>query len=131
MSEFLNEEILEASQELDNINDEQLASKGFSISKAEQEVHINFCADDKNAQLYTTYHVWLKRCDKLVKQFPDVYKVVNEEYLNGEIFSKTYEFPIKYLKLFKPRNISEEKKEELRQRLSGMRERSKNNGATE
>lgn len=92
------------------------------ITRYEQEVHVSFTMEDEIATLYTTSTVWLKKMDKLAKDFPDKFKVVDEGKIDGEIVSKTYEFPIKYFNIAKPRaELSEERKEELRARLASFK----------
>ena len=93
-----------------------------TITRYEQEVHVSFTMEDEMVTLYTTSTVWLKKMDKLVKKFPDKFKVVDEGKIDGEIVSKTYKFPIKYFNISKPRaELSEERKEELRTRLASFK----------
>ena len=93
-----------------------------ALTKYEQEVLLSFNMEDDNATLYTSSTTWIKRMDKLVEDFPEAYKVVDSSMFNGKIISKTYEFPLKYFRLAKPRvELSEERKEELRQRLASYK----------
>lgn len=40
----------------------------MSLSKCEQEVVINFNAEDNTATLYSSNPVWIRKMDKLVEQ---------------------------------------------------------------
>ncbi len=93
-----------------------------ALTKYEQEVLVSFNMESDSATLYTSSTTWMKRMDKLVEDYPEAYKVVEVGNFNGKPISKTYEFPIKYFRLAKPRvELSEERKEELRQRLASYK----------
>ncbi len=94
----------------------------INVTRYEQEVHVSFTMEDEMATLYTSSTVWLKKMDKIVKAYPDQFKVVDTGKINGEIISKTYEFPIKYFKILKPRKeLSDERKQELKERLASFK----------
>jgi len=97
-------------------------SNDFALTKYEQEVSLSFNMEDELATLYTSSTTWIKRMDKLVEQFPDEYKVTETSTFEGDVVAKSYQFPIKYFRLGKPRaELSEERKEELRSRLANCK----------
>ncbi len=94
----------------------------YTLTRYEQEVSLNFNMEDDVCSLYTSSTTWIKRMDKLVNSYPNEYKEIDCGKINGEVVSKTYEFPIKYFRLAKPRvELSEERKEELRSRLANYK----------
>ncbi len=93
-----------------------------NITRYEQEVHVSFTMEDEMATLYTSSTTWMKKLDKIAKDYPEEFKVVDEGKIGGEVVSRTYKFPIKYFKIGKPRaELSDERKEELRNRLASFR----------
>lgn len=95
----------------------------IALTKYEQEVNLNFNMEDDVASLYTSSTKWIRNMDELCKNYPDAYKCVKESTVNGEVVGKTYEFPIKYFRLGKPRKeLSDEYKATLKNRLADMRD---------
>ncbi|WP_330362000.1 hypothetical protein [Lachnospira multipara] len=54
----------------------------------------------------------MRKLDALVNEFPEVYKCIGETDID-----KTYSMPKKYVSYRKPRRMSEEEKEQRRERL--------------
>lgn len=48
----------------------------MKLLKCEQEVVINFDADNDIATLYSSYPAWIRKMDKLVEQYSDIYKMI-------------------------------------------------------
>lgn len=91
----------------------------MKLMKCEQEVHINFCADEKTATLYTSYPTWIRKMDKLVEKNPQSFQCVAENSV-----SKTYTMPRNFISIrSKERTItiSEEQKEQAARRLQGRK----------
>ena len=44
----------------------------MKLSRYEQEVVINFNADESEATVYTANPAWMRKMDKLCKEFPEV-----------------------------------------------------------
>lgn len=84
----------------------------MKLLKCEQEVVINFDADNDMATLYSSYPAWIRKMDKLVEQYPDIYKVVAMTDI-----SKTYSMPKKYINCRKPRNYSDAYREQKRNHI--------------
>ncbi len=120
MAEKLNknyEEIEEMEMEM-----EEESRGDYKLTKYEQEVHLSFNMEDDLATLYTSSTTWMKKMDKLVETYPDAYKLVDVSKACGTIVGKTYEFPVEFFRLGKPRKeLSEERKEELRSRLASFK----------
>lgn len=89
----------------------------YRLTRWEMETTVNFNAEEGTASLYTRDKAVMRRLDKLVKEFPDIYKLVRETDID-----KTYEFPKKYAIPKRPRVLSEEQREKMRERLAKARE---------
>lgn len=86
------------------------------MSAIEHETIINFNAEETEAQIYSCQHYMWNRCEKLGLQAKDIRKDQN-----GEIISKTYYCPKKWIKIRKPRDISLEQREEMSERFKKVR----------
>ena len=80
----------------------------MSLTRYEQEVVINFNADDEMATVYSANPVWIRKMDALVKEFPDIFHVKRQTEI-----SKTYEMPKKFVRIGKPRELSQAQRENL------------------
>jgi len=86
----------------------------------ERETIINFNAAETDAQIYSCQsNIW-RRCEKLGLIPKDIIKNIK-----GDIISKTYYCPKKWVKIRKPRKLSEDQKEKLRYRLQTIRQNQK------
>lgn len=72
------------------------------LSRYEQEVVINFNADEKEATIYTANPAWMRKMDKLCKEFSGVIRL--KEWTE---VSKTYVLPRNLIRIGKPRTLSE------------------------
>lgn len=98
----------------------------YRLTRYEMETTINFNAEAGTATLYTRDKAVMRRLDKLVEDFPDIYKLVRETDID-----KTYEFPKKYAVPKRPRVLSEEQREKMRDRLAKAREAKDEDGFDE
>lgn len=89
------------------------------VSTLEQETTIQFDRTGKTATIWTSDTNMIARLDKLVKEFPDVYKIIAEHTMQGEISDKQYEVSQKKLVYpKKPRpQMPEEQRQKARERL--------------
>lgn len=62
----------------------------MKLSKYEQEIVINFNAEEDTTILYTANPKWIRKMDGLVKKKPQLFSLVREDEV-----SKTYQFPKK------------------------------------
>ena len=79
------------------------------ITREEQETIINFNAKDKIATVYTRDPTFMKQMDKLVGEYPDIFRCrfVSE-------VDKVYEVPASSVTFRKPRKLSDKQREEVR-----------------
>ena len=74
----------------------------MKLSRYEQEVVINLNADEEEATVYTANPVWMRKKDKLHKEFPDIIRLKSWTEV-----SKTYVLPKNVVRIGKPRILSE------------------------
>ena len=94
----------------------------MGLSSDEQEVHISFGRNDKVAKVYASDTRYIYKLDKLVKNNPDFWKCTGTETVRGEVIGKLYECPASLISFRSKKTVkvlTEEQKEELRQRLHG------------
>ena len=94
------------------------------LSRYEQEVIINFNAEDDETSLYTANPVWIRKMDKLLEQNPEQFRLGKIEHVKGEIVSKEYFFPKQLITIrsgSKKRTLSDDQKLELAERLKHNR----------
>lgn len=94
------------------------------LSRYEQEVIINFNAEEEETSLYTANPVWIRKMDKLLEQNPDQFKLGRVEKVRGEIVSKEYFFPKRFVSIRSKdvkRNLTEEQRRESAERLKNSR----------
>lgn len=97
----------------------------MGLSRYEQEVIINFNAEDEEASLFAANPVWIRKMDKLLEQNPEQFRIGRVEYVNGEVISKEYIFPKRFVTIRSKdvkRILSDEEKKELTERLKSRRE---------
>ena len=84
----------------------------MKLTRYEQETIINFNAGDQTATLYTRDPAVMRKVDALVIEYPDTYKCIGETDID-----KTYEMPKSFVSYRKPRRISDERKEQIREQM--------------
>lgn len=94
---------------------------GYKLTRYEMETTINFNAEEGSAVLYTRDKAVMRRLDKLVAEFPDIYKQTDETSVG-----KTYTFPKRYAFPKRPRILSEERRAQMRDILAKAREQNQN-----
>lgn len=99
-----------------------LRKEGYniSLSKCEQEVVINFNAEDNTATLYSSNPVWIRKMDKLVEQNPEQFKMYRQETVKGKVVSKFYELPKEFVTIRSKKrscNLTDEQKQERAERM--------------
>ena len=80
----------------------------MNLTRYEQEVVINLNADEEMATVYSANPAWIRKMDALVKEFPDIFYVKRQTEI-----SKTYEMPKKFVRIGKPRELSQAQRENL------------------
>ena len=74
----------------------------MKLSRYEQEVVINLNADEDEATVYTANPAWMRKMDKLHKEFPEIIRLKSWTEI-----SKTYIVSKNLVKIGKPRILSE------------------------
>lgn len=82
------------------------------LTRYEQETIINFNAGEQTATVYTRDRAVMRKLDKLVAEFPDIYKLTGQTDID-----KTYSMPKSHVSYRKPRKLSDEQREQARQRM--------------
>ncbi len=80
----------------------------MKLSRYEQEVVILLNAEEGVATVYSANPAWIRKMDALVKEFPDVFRIIRQTET-----SKTYELPKKLVRIGKPRELSSAQRENL------------------
>lgn len=99
----------------------------MGLSKYEQEVILNFNAEDNTATLYSSNPVWIRKMDKLVEQNPEQFKMYRQEKLQGKVVSKAYEFPKEFISIRSKKrtcNFTEEQRAEMSERMKQIKNNS-------
>lgn len=86
-----------------------------NLTKYEMETIINYNAGEQTATVYTRDKSVMRRLDRLVEDYPDSYTLLNQTDID-----KTYSMPKSYVTYRKPRAISDEQREQARQRMEKL-----------
>lgn len=86
-----------------------------NLTKYEMETVVNYNAGEQTATVYTRDKSVMRRLDQLVVDHPDSYKLLNETDID-----KTYSMPKSYVTYRKPRAVSDEQREQARQRMAKL-----------
>lgn len=86
----------------------------MNLTRYEQEVVINLNADEDMATVYSANPAWIRKMDKLVQEFPEVFRIKRQTEI-----SKTYELPKKLVRIGKPRELSPAQRENLERMRAG------------
>ena len=89
----------------------------YSLTRYEMETTVNFNAEEKEAKLYSQDKAVIRRMAKLVREFPDIFRVEYETSVG-----KAYIFPKKYAMPKRPRILSEEQRAKMAARLAKIRD---------
>ncbi|MCM1235475.1 MAG: hypothetical protein NC489_35700 [Ruminococcus flavefaciens] len=82
------------------------------LTKYEMETVVNYNADEQNAIVYTREKAVMRKLDKLVAEYPDIYKLIKQTNID-----KTYSFPKSYVNYRKPRKLSDTQREQAREKM--------------
>ena len=86
-----------------------------NLTKYEMETVVNYNAGEQSATVYTRDRSVMRRLDRLVADYPDSYKLLNQTDID-----KTYSMPKSYVNYRKPRAVSDEQREQARQRMAKL-----------
>lgn len=86
-----------------------------NLTRHEMETVVNYNAGEQTATVYTRDKSVMRRLDRLVADYPDSYKLLNQTNID-----KTYSMPKLYVTYRKPRAVSDEQREQARQRMAKL-----------
>lgn len=87
----------------------------MDLSRIERETYINFNDEENEAVLCTYNSTWLRKLDELSLNYSDfVCRKREERY--GE-----YVFPKKFVRISRPKNLTDEQREKLREGMHKAR----------
>lgn len=89
----------------------------MNLTRYEQEVVINFNADEEMATVYSANPSWLRKMEALAREFPDTFRLIRQTEI-----SKTYEMPKRLVRIGKPRRLSSAQKENLTKMRNAKRQ---------
>ena len=96
----------------------------MNLTRYEQEVVINFNADEDVAIVYSANPAWIRKMDALVREFPDVFHIKRQTDI-----SKTYEVPKRLVRIRKPRELSSIQRNNLEKMRDIKKKKGSNNKA--
>jgi len=90
----------------------------MTLTRVEQEVTINFNAEEDTAIVDTRNPVWIRKMDKLLEENPDEVRLIDENEVG-----KTYEVPKGAIRISirKKRVLTEEQRKSLSERMKNIR----------
>lgn len=77
-----------------------------NLTSYEQETIINFNEEEKTAAVYTYNKATIKMLDKCCLDYPDMFVLLKAD-VYGKHISKSYVIPKKYVKIRKPKILSD------------------------
>lgn len=90
----------------------------MTLTRVEQEVTINFNAEEDTAIVDTRNPVWIRKLDKLLEANPDEVQLIDENEVG-----KTYKVPKGAIHIFirKKRVLTDEQRKSLSERMKNIR----------
>mgnify|MGYP006919451989 FL=1 len=86
-----------------------------NLTKYEMETVVNYNAGEQTATVYTRDKSVMRRLDRLVADYPDSYRLLRQTDID-----KTYSMPKSFVTYRKPRAVSNEQREQARQRMTKL-----------
>lgn len=86
-----------------------------NLTKYEMETVVNYNAGEQTATIYTRDKSVMRRLDRLVADYPDSYRLLRQTDID-----KTYSMPKSFVTYRKPRAVSNEQREQARQRMAKL-----------
>lgn len=94
----------------------------FKLSKYEQEIIINFNAEDDTATLYSSNPAWIRKMDKLVEQNQEEFEMYRQEKVQGKVVSKAYKFSKSFVTIRSKKTVRTMTEEQRRAQAERMRQ---------
>ena len=86
-----------------------------NLTKYEMETVVNYNAGEQTATVYTRDKSVMRRLDRLVADYPDSYRLLRQTDID-----KTYSMPKSFVTYRKPRAVSNQQREQARQRMTKL-----------
>ncbi len=86
-----------------------------NLTKYEMETIVNYCAGGQTATVYTRDRAVMRKLDRLVADYPDIYRLTRQTDID-----KTYFMPKAYVNYRKPRTVSDKQREQARRRMAKL-----------
>ena len=86
-----------------------------NLTKYEMETVVKYNAGEQTATVYTRDKSVMRRLDRLVADYPDSYRLLRKTDID-----KTYSMPKSFVTYRKPRAVSNERREQARQRMTKL-----------
>ena len=86
-----------------------------NLTKCEMETVVNYNVGEQTATVYTRDKSVMRRLDRLVADYPDSYRLLRQTDID-----KTYSMPKSFVTYRKPRAVSNEQREQARQRMTKL-----------
>lgn len=90
----------------------------MNLSRLERKTIVNYNAGERTATVYTRDKAVMRKLDKLVADFSDTYKLINQTDID-----KTYSMPKSFVSYRKPRKLTGEQREQARRRIKKINSR--------
>jgi len=84
-----------------------------NLTKYDMETVVNYNAGEQTATVYTRDKSVMRKLDRLVADYPDSFTLISQTDID-----KTYSMPKSYITYHKPRTVSNEQREQARQRMA-------------
>lgn len=98
----------------------------MDVAGDEQETTISWYRRDSVASVYTSDNTMLTKMKKLMAKSPDCKLKDITWSKDGEPTGYFFEVPVRFVKVLKPKEVSEEQRVALSERLKAMREAAQN-----
>lgn len=86
-----------------------------NLTKYEMETVVKYNAGEQTATVYTRDKSVMRRLDRLVADYPDSYRLLRQTDID-----KTHSMPKSFVTYRKPRAVSNERREQARQRMTKL-----------
>ena len=86
-----------------------------NLTKYEMETVVNYNAGEQTATVYTRDKSVMRKLDRLMADYPDSYKLLKQTDID-----KTYSMPKAYITYREARTVSDEQREQARQRMAKL-----------
>jgi len=87
----------------------------YKLTKEEMETTVNWCAADSMATIDCADPAIIRKLDRLVEQYPDVYKITR---VDQTCLAKMYSIPARFIRFGKPASAAQREAARLNGQVS-------------